>query len=990
MAEQGYEQPRLGLSSGASSSARRAQAMMSGKHSVLREIGLGTNDPQKSVHLVKEATGASFMVDRVQTGAFGGSFISRKARGSTTTLSAVADGDDLCTLWAFGYAGATNGYVDCGWVQFEVDGSVSDASYGVPTRMIIKTSNGSSFAERIRVDKDGNVGIGVTPSQKLHVAGNVQLNARGEVRFADSDSSHYTGIKSAATVSSSHTYTLPAAFPASNKLLQSTDAGVLSWEDAGSGSGDITGVTIETDSGSGSKASDTGGSADFTLLGGSGVDVTNSSATITVAGEDATTSNKGVASFHSDNFSVSSGAVTIKDQGVAYAEIQNVSADERILGRVSGANGVIEELTKSNVLTMLSVEDGADVTDATNVTAAGALMDSEVTNLAFVKALAKGISDGNVLTANDAVADDDFLRINGTEVEGLTVAEVLTALNVEAGATADQSNAEIVAAVEAGTDSNTFTDADHSKLNGIEASADVTDATNVTAAGALMDSEVTNLAFVKALAKGISDGNVLTANDVVADDDFLRINGTEVEGLTVAEVLTALNVEAGADVTDATNVTAAGALMDSELAGIAAVKATTGTFLSADESKLDGIEAGATADQTAGEILTLLEDEIDSVHYKDGSIDEVHLNATNSPTDNYILSYDSGSSGFTWVQASSGSGGGVSLSGTTNNTVATVTGSDALAGEANLTFDGSALTVTGNVFVDGGADVNQVKIQGHSTQNASILLVENSGGTDVFEVTNTGKVIGASGAEFKGNSFTMGSSGGSTNFIHASGANNLNFRNANASKTLNFDISDTSGELKFRTHDGSSTAVTQTTLDSAGVWTHNVAMVATGDAVFKGDTDAELFVVDAGAERVGVSIAAGSMKHRFDCRGSRGYAVSQQSPSGGSGAYTLTEDDAIIHADAGALDAGGTLTITLPTIAKGRIYEIYRRDDGSGGQTVVVAAPSGTNLNGTDAGTVSLGTQHEGVRIVGISATDDWIAHEMHLIETGGGGGGGP
>ena len=43
-----------------------------------------------------------------------------------------------------------------------------------------------------------------------------------------------------------------------------------------------------------------------------------------------------------------------------------------------------------------------------------------------------------------------------------------------------------------------FTDADHTKLNGIEASADVTDTANVTAAGALMDSEVTNLAQVKA------------------------------------------------------------------------------------------------------------------------------------------------------------------------------------------------------------------------------------------------------------------------------------------------------------------------------------------------------------------------------------------------------------------------------------------------------------------------------------------------------------
>jgi len=48
------------------------------------------------------------------------------------------------------------------------------------------------------------------------------------------------------------------------------------------------------------------------------------------------------------------------------------------------------------------------------------------------------------------------------------------------------------------TVSNDFTNADHSKLDGIEASADVTDTANVTAAGALMDSEVTNLAQVKA------------------------------------------------------------------------------------------------------------------------------------------------------------------------------------------------------------------------------------------------------------------------------------------------------------------------------------------------------------------------------------------------------------------------------------------------------------------------------------------------------------
>lgn len=45
--------------------------------------------------------------------------------------------------------------------------------------------------------------------------------------------------------------------------------------------GDITGVTITTDSGGGSAASDTGGSADFSILGSSGVNVTNSGTTIT-------------------------------------------------------------------------------------------------------------------------------------------------------------------------------------------------------------------------------------------------------------------------------------------------------------------------------------------------------------------------------------------------------------------------------------------------------------------------------------------------------------------------------------------------------------------------------------------------------------------------------------------------------------------------------------------------------------------------------------
>ena len=77
------------------------------------------------------------------------------------------------------------------------------------------------------------------------------------------------------------------------------------------------------------------------------------------------------------------GTSNITDDAVTYAKIQNVSATNRILGRDSSGAGAIEEITPANLRTMINVEDGADVTDATNVNAAGAVMNSDTTTAAM-------------------------------------------------------------------------------------------------------------------------------------------------------------------------------------------------------------------------------------------------------------------------------------------------------------------------------------------------------------------------------------------------------------------------------------------------------------------------------------------------------------------------------------------------------------------------------------------------------------------------------
>ena len=68
------------------------------------------------------------------------------------------------------------------------------------------------------------VGTGV-----LKVAGDAQLNAQGDLRFGDADSSNWVAFQAPATVAANVTWTLPAADGTAGQALTTNASGVLSW-----------------------------------------------------------------------------------------------------------------------------------------------------------------------------------------------------------------------------------------------------------------------------------------------------------------------------------------------------------------------------------------------------------------------------------------------------------------------------------------------------------------------------------------------------------------------------------------------------------------------------------------------------------------------------------------------------------------------------------------------------------------------------------------
>ena len=183
------------------------------------------------------------------------------------------------------------------------------------------------------------------------------------------------------------------------------------------------------------------------------------------------------------------------------------------------------------------------------------------------------------VTGNIAVSgtvDGRDVAVDGTKLDG-----------IEANATADQTNAEIRAAVEAASDSNVFTDTDHNKLNGIEAHATgdqtVAEIKTLIAGSPLTDTHLASNSISTVKIQNDAINNDKIATGAVTSDSIGAgaVTGNGLQNLAVSSGKIADNAVTTAKINDTELKTLAG--MQSGTASILAGS----TALTADLSELN-------------------------------------------------------------------------------------------------------------------------------------------------------------------------------------------------------------------------------------------------------------------------------------------------------------------------------------------------------------------------------------------------------------------
>ena len=227
-----------------------------------------------------------------------------------------------------------------------------------------------------------------------------------------------------------------------------------------------------------------------------------------------------------------------KIDSIAASKLTGTVADARLSSTRQAAKLTLAGGAMTGAITTDSTFDGRDVaTDGTKLDgiAASANLYVHPNHSGDIVSTADGATviqvdavDIAMLSATGTASSTTFLRGDntwGTPIGGVTSVNSLTGAITAA---------HIATAVEAASGSNTFTDADHTKLNAVEAAADVTDTTNVVAAltagtnvAIASNGTISTTASVFPFYKtnGVADN--ITINLTDGEFPFYKSNGTQ-------------------------------------------------------------------------------------------------------------------------------------------------------------------------------------------------------------------------------------------------------------------------------------------------------------------------------------------------------------------------------------------------------------------------------------------------------------------------------